>query len=373
MGKALDTAGLAAGRVALDDNAEEVAQQFFDANFGTVQRHGDRASRSTSSSTTPAASSPSPPRATTPDPLHAGLRPRHHDRLGAQRDPARDHRHGAGARPRQHRLDVGQRHYTRRCTSARRLDLVDIIYGDENEIDNLWVSLVPYVATVNIGTTPDRLARGDRPGAHRPRQLPGRIARLEGLRDGPGLSATTATTTPPSVAEVHLVLLRHDHAARPTTTGRRSRPASPTRTGRQRRPQHGARPNLGCGSPITPLTASKATIKAAIDAMGPVHRGGTTGNLGLTWGWRTLSPRWRGLWGDRRPAARLRHRLHGEGRGDPDRRQQPVPRPGHQHLEQLGPGLRLHRLRPHRDADRHAAPATPATGAPPGARSSTPA
>ena len=24
--------------------------------------------------------------------------------------------------------------------------------------------------------------------------------------------------------------------------------------------------------------------------MGPVHRGGTTGNLGLTWGWRTLSP-----------------------------------------------------------------------------------
>ncbi len=35
MGKALDTAGLAAGRVALDANADEVAQQFFDANFGT--------------------------------------------------------------------------------------------------------------------------------------------------------------------------------------------------------------------------------------------------------------------------------------------------------------------------------------------------
>ena len=35
MGKSLDTAGLAAGRVALDANAEEVAEQFFDANFGT--------------------------------------------------------------------------------------------------------------------------------------------------------------------------------------------------------------------------------------------------------------------------------------------------------------------------------------------------
>ena len=36
--------------------------------------------------------------------------------------------------------------------------------------------------------------------------------------------------------------------------------------------------------------------------MGPVHRGGTTGNLGLTWGWRTLSPRWRGAWGGETPA-----------------------------------------------------------------------
>ena len=60
-------------------------------------------------------------------------------------------------------------------------------------------------------------------------------------------------------------------------------------------------PNLGCGSPITALTPSKATIKAALTAMGPVHRGGTTGNLGLTWGWRTLSPQWRGLWGGETP------------------------------------------------------------------------
>ena len=44
------------------------------------------------------------------------------------------------------------------------LDLVDIIYGDEDELDNVWVSLVPFVATVNIG--PSRtswLAAGDVP------------------------------------------------------------------------------------------------------------------------------------------------------------------------------------------------------------------
>ena len=35
MAKSLDTAGLAAGRIALDANAEEMARAVFDANFGT--------------------------------------------------------------------------------------------------------------------------------------------------------------------------------------------------------------------------------------------------------------------------------------------------------------------------------------------------
>ena len=34
MSKSLDAAGLAAGRKALDDDAEEVARAYFDANFG---------------------------------------------------------------------------------------------------------------------------------------------------------------------------------------------------------------------------------------------------------------------------------------------------------------------------------------------------
>ena len=38
-----------------------------------------------------------------------------------------------------------------RGDAGRRLDLIDIIYGDEDEIDNVWVSLVPFVAAVNIG------------------------------------------------------------------------------------------------------------------------------------------------------------------------------------------------------------------------------
>lgn len=63
----------------------------------------------------------------------------------------------------------------------------------------------------------------------------------------------------------------------------------------------GTGPNLGCGPEITPLTAQKADVLAAIDEMQPWHRGGTHANLGLAWGWRVISPRWRGLWGEDTP------------------------------------------------------------------------
>jgi hypothetical protein len=57
-------------------------------------------------------------------------------------------------------------------------------------------------------------------------------------------------------------------------------------------------PNLGCPNlPILPLTASRATVLAAINQMVANYRGGTFINLGLQAGWWTLSPKWRGWWG----------------------------------------------------------------------------
>jgi Flp pilus assembly protein TadG len=48
-------------------------------------------------------------------------------------------------------------------------------------------------------------------------------------------------------------------------------------------------PNSGCTvNPITPLSASKATLTTAIEAMKPF--GGTNAAEGLAWGWRTLTP-----------------------------------------------------------------------------------
>ena len=54
-------------------------------------------------------------------------------------------------------------------------------------------------------------------------------------------------------------------------------------------------PNAYCPSPITPLTNVKATVGAGIDAL--AARGNTHINLGAVWGWRLISPRWRGYWG----------------------------------------------------------------------------
>jgi hypothetical protein len=45
-------------------------------------------------------------------------------------------------------------------------------------------------------------------------------------------------------------------------------------------------------------------VKSALNGMGAWHRGGTAGNEGMAWGWRVLSPRWRGLWGGDTPATR---------------------------------------------------------------------
>ncbi|MGH6947803.1 MAG: pilus assembly protein TadG-related protein, partial [Kiloniellales bacterium] len=63
----------------------------------------------------------------------------------------------------------------------------------------------------------------------------------------------------------------------------------------------GTGPNLGCGPPITPLIAEKSSVLDAIDEMEPWHRGGTMANMGLAWGWRTISPNWRGLWDGAQP------------------------------------------------------------------------
>lgn len=61
-------------------------------------------------------------------------------------------------------------------------------------------------------------------------------------------------------------------------------------------------PNIGCPPPILPLQPSKTAALNAIAQMGTWSRGGTMANLGLAWGWRVLSPAWRGTWPEPTPS-----------------------------------------------------------------------
>ncbi len=61
--------------------------------------------------------------------------------------------------------------------------------------------------------------------------------------------------------------------------------------------QYGIGYNSGCGSKLSPLSNSRLTAKAVVDALQPsTNYGGTMTPIGLVWGWRTISPSWRGLW-----------------------------------------------------------------------------
>ncbi len=53
-------------------------------------------------------------------------------------------------------------------------------------------------------------------------------------------------------------------------------------------------PNKSCSAELTPLTNVKATVSAAIGDM--TAEGYTHVNYGAVWGWRMLSPRWRAAW-----------------------------------------------------------------------------
>ena len=62
-------------------------------------------------------------------------------------------------------------------------------------------------------------------------------------------------------------------------------------------------PNRFCVKPMTNMTNTASTIKDAIDDM--AAGGDTMISQGLAWGWRMLSPKWRGLWGGEMDANNL--------------------------------------------------------------------
>jgi Flp pilus assembly protein TadG len=191
--------------------------------------------------------------------------------------------------------------------------LLTILYGGSDTQPHLWVSIVPFAAAVNIGSThtgwlvPGSLNKN----AYLPSQWMGCVmarTAMTGAQNGDDFNDKTPTQAPFSP---FLYASTYHVYSYITGTGNKKvtnyyvgdndwQPS--TWTSKNNEPDasnNSVGPNLDCPSlAILPETASKTTITAAINQMVPVYRGGTFINLGLQAGWWTLSPNWRGLWGD---------------------------------------------------------------------------
>lgn len=205
-------------------------------------------------------------------------------------------------------------------------DLVDALFGDRASVPNLYVGLTPYTATVNVGRQHmDWMTNtgGVSENSFLPTQWKGCVmARSVPLleSDAPPANANTLfrrylyestrfcmnQTTPTNGTDCQFspsafVDMRTPNRWRDRLRQRAWINEAPLNPARSFQAQYWefSGPNAGCPNTVVPLTAVRADVETAIDGLRAWARGGTLINLGLSWGWRGLSPRWRGLW--RRP------------------------------------------------------------------------
>ena len=171
-------------------------------------------------------------------------------------------------------------------------ELVDIVYGAADVHPNLWIAVVPFVSTVNVGQQHASWLRSS--------------AQLSSIPYPSGVKwkgCVMARPNPFDETDDTPVTQGFDVFAYPDAVDNDwGAPRAPAANEALSAGNAGYGPNLGCGPAITPLIADKAAVHAALNGMGAWSRGGTAGNQGLVWGWRALSPRWRGMWGGSTPS-----------------------------------------------------------------------
>ena len=155
-------------------------------------------------------------------------------------------------------------------------ELVDILFGGHADHPTLRVAVVPYSAAVNPGAiAPPLIAGNDSYAPANPLGWKGCVVERAGhvIEDSP---ATTASW----LRYQWLPAIDNYYDANQASTVRDDPSYGNGGTG----------PNLGCPTPITPLTGIKATVDSAIQALRAWSRGGTMGDIGMAWGLRVLSP-----------------------------------------------------------------------------------
>lgn len=162
--------------------------------------------------------------------------------------------------------------------------MVKTLYGDDDTKENLWIGLVPYSQTVNIGSKHSswlnqsaykKLEYGPDPWA--------------GCVDARSYPKDTKDDVPASGS-----LPPYHWADDSNNNWIKDNGKYYGGLGK------GKGPNKYCPQEVTPMVSDKQRILDDIDSL--TAQGNTHSHFGLVWGWRMLSPKWRGLWGSPMPA-----------------------------------------------------------------------
>lgn len=157
--------------------------------------------------------------------------------------------------------------------------LVDAIFDGETEPEDLRVAIIPYAATVNPGSIGDSIVG--------PHSYGLRTDDIDGWKGCvmERAGANSIDDTGPDVEKWQPFFWE-------TSVDNDYDPDDPDtiHPGGYYNSNGITGPNIGCPTPILPLTNSYADVDAAVDALSAWNRGGTLGDIGMAWGIRALSP-----------------------------------------------------------------------------------
>lgn len=157
--------------------------------------------------------------------------------------------------------------------------LLTSIYGEQTSMPGVYLSLVPYRAAVNVGPTRTSWLRDYDSADFNPVGWRGCVLARQAPKDQDDRPPNgVGNRFPPYLWPTDRWEWWMDYVLGPYD------------------------PNIVCPvNEVISLTDQRSTIADGIEALEARSGGGTQTSTGLVWGWRTLSPRWRGYWGSPTP------------------------------------------------------------------------
>lgn len=206
--------------------------------------------------------------------------------------------------------------------------MLDVLYAGQDTQPNLWVSVVPFARTINIGTgnahmldtsgmptgwdqtawsgcvearrnghdTTDAAPTG--PARFRPYFWPSTFRQVGTVAGGRCTTGNAYPALPDGRRFCHGDNDWGTSGNAPTQTQLNANEMYDQLRDAGMSHADSVGPNLLCaGTPIQPLTASRTAVNAVLGRItAPQRSGGTTTAVGLQGAWYTLSPNWRGFW-----------------------------------------------------------------------------